>query len=280
MRKINVSEIRKKISALCIKANVELRDDIKKALKKSIKREKTERSREILRVLLKNAEIAKRERIAICQDTGLAVVHIAVGQDVRIVGGDLKKAVNAGVKQGYVEGYFRRSVVLDPLARKKTPAAAPAVIYTEIVPGSKISVTVSPKGFGSENKSTLHMFLPTDSEARIKEFIIDTVKRAGPSACPPFILGIGIGGTFDKAAYLAKKALFRPIDKSNPKPEIRKLENALLKDINALNIGPMGLGGKTTCLGVNIIETPTHIAGLPVAVNVSCHATRSKTAVL
>ena len=280
MRKINVREIRNTVRDLCISANVKLRKDIREALKKSIKKETKPRAKYILKILLENADVAEREDLAICQDTGLAVIDLALGQDVRLLGGDLIKAINNGVKDGYNKGYFRRSVVLDPLTRRKTPVSSPAVIYVNIVKGNKVKITVSPKGFGSENKSKIKMLNPTDGEKGIKEFVLNTVKEAGPNACPPFILGVGIGGTFDGAALLAKKALFRNINKRNPKWEIRKLENNILKAINKLNIGPMGLGGKTTCLGVNISVAPTHIAGLPVAVNVSCHATRSKTAVI
>jgi len=280
MRKINVREIRNTVRDLCISANIKLRNDIREALKKSIKKETKPRAKYILKILLENAVMAEREDLAICQDTGLAVIDLALGQDVRLLGGDLIKAINDGVKDGYNKGYFRKSIVLDPLTRRKTPVSHPAVIYLNIVKGNKVKITVSPKGFGSENKSKIKMLNPTDGEKEIKEFVLNTVKDAGPNACPPFILGVGIGGTFDGAALLAKKALFRNINKRNPKLEIRKLENNLLKAINKLNIGPMGLGGKTTCLGVNILEAPTHIAGLPVAVNVSCHATRSKTTVI
>lgn len=280
MRKVHVRIIRDTVRDLCISANIELRKDIKDALKMALKAETNKRAKGILNVLLKNADIAKREKLAICQDTGLCVVDIALGQGVCLIGGDLIKAINDGVKEGYKEGCFRNSVVKDPVLRLGIPGSVPAIVYTDVVKGSKLKITVAPKGFGSENKSRIKMLNPTDGEKAIKEFVIDTVKKAGPNACPPYVVGVGIGGTFDKSAILAKKALFRPINKRNPKSNIRRMERDLLKEINRLNIGPMGLGGKTTCLGVNILEAPTHIAGLPVAVNINCHVTRSKTVII
>lgn len=280
MRKISVNRVKNLVSRLCIDANIYLRRDIERAIRQAIKKETNKKAKYILGVLLKNADIARRDGLAICQDTGLVVVDISLGRDVRLLGGDLEKAINDGVKSGYKKGYFRKSVVLDPIFRKASPVSIPAIIYINLVKGNKVKVTVSPKGFGSENKSKIKMLNPTDGKNAIMDFVLNTVKEAGPNACPPFILGIGIGGTFEKAALLAKKALFRPIDKGNRKPQIKKIENEILKEINKLNIGPMGLGGKTTCLGVNILDAPTHIAGLPVAVNISCHVTRSKTAVI
>jgi len=280
MRKINVSRIKDAVQDLCLKANFELRRDVLKAIRMAVARESSGRAKKILISIIENALLAKKRRIAICQDTGMVFVHMAIGQGVAIVGGDLEKAINEAVKKAYAKGYLRRSVVNDPLLRENTGTNAPAVIFTEIVPGSKVVIDVSAKGFGSENKSAIRMFKPTSSLDDIKSFIIEVVKAAGPDACPPLVLGIGLGGTFEKAAYLAKAALLRPLDKRNPTPHMARLERALLKDINSLGIGPMGLGGRTTVLGVNILEHPTHIAGLPVAVNVSCHATRSARAIL
>ncbi len=281
MRKINVLKIKDTVRELCLKANFELRGDVLKALKAAYSKETAARPRKIIKSIIDNAALAGRKRIAICQDTGIAVVYLEIGQDVALVGGKLDEAVNAGVEEAYRKGYLRKSVVKGVFdSRENTKTNTPAVIYTEIVEGGKVKIIVSPKGFGSENKSAIKMFLPADSVEKIKEFVTDTARRAGPDACPPLVLGIGIGGTFEKCALLAKKALLRPIDKRNPEKHIAKLERELMSEINSLGIGPMGLGGKTTVLGVNILEAPTHIAGLPVAVNVSCHATRSAEKVL
>jgi len=280
MREINVAKIRDAVSELFLKANFELRKDILRALKAALKKEANQRSRDILGTILENAKIARSKRLAICQDTGMAYVHLDIGQEVALVGGSLRKAIDEGVKQAYAKGYLRKSVVADPFIRENTKTNEPAILSTDIVDGDRIAIEVSPKGFGSENKSRIKMFKPTASIDDIKAFVIDVVKLAGPEACPPLVLGIGIGGTFETAAVLAKKALLRPIDKCNPKRHIAKLEKELLKELNALGIGPMGLGGKTTVLGVNIIEHPVHIAGLSVAVNVSCHATRSAAKVI
>ena len=274
MREINVSKIKDAVRDLCLEANFVLRKDILKALKSSLKKEKG-RARDIIKSIIQNAGIARAKRIAICQDTGMVLVNIEVGQNVAITGGDLKKAINDGVKEAYQKGYLRKSVVADPILRLNTNTNTPAVILTDIVEGDRIRLDVSPKGFGSENKSAIKMFKPTASVEEIKDFILETARKAGPDACPPLVLGIGIGGTFERSASLAKKALLRPIDIKNSKKHIAGLERELLKAVNSLYIGPMGLGGKTTCLGVNILEEPTHIAALPVAVNVSCHATRS-----
>ncbi len=274
MRKINSDKIKKVVAKLCIKANTELRQDVLRALKKALRLEKRESAKNLLREILENASIAKRDRLPICQDTGMAVVYCEIGQDVSI-SGDLNRAINEGVRDGYRRGYLRKSVVDSPIGRENTNTNTPAVIHTSIVPGRGFKIIVSPKGFGSENKSQIKMLNPTAEIRDIKEFIIDVVRKCGASACPPLVLGVGIGGTFEKAAELSKLALLRPIDKRNQKREIAKLERDLLGEINQLNIGPMGLGGKTTALGINILDFPTHIAGLPVAVCVSCHATRS-----
>lgn len=275
MREIDVSKIRDIVAELCLKANFELRRDVLKALKLSIKNETSERAKNVLKSIVENAALAKKKHIAICQDTGAVFVHLDIGQDVALVGGDLTDAIDEGVEEAYRKGCLRKSIVHGPFIRDNTGTNTPAFIVTDIVKGDKVKIAVSPKGFGSENKSAIKMFKPTASIGEIKEFVLDVVRRAGPDACPPLILGIGIGGTFDRSAHLAKMALLRPIDKSNQSRHLAKLERELIKDINSLKLGPMGLGGRTTVLGVNILEAPTHIAGLPVAVNVSCHATRS-----
>jgi len=275
MREIDVSRIRDAVSELCLKANFELRKDILRSLKAGLRKETNERARGIMRTIIENAKVARAKRLAICQDTGMTFVRIAIGQGAALVGGSLRQAVNDGVREAYVKGCLRKSVVADPILRENTKTNTPAVLAVDIVDGDKVTIDISPKGFGSENKSRIKMFKPTASLDEIRAFILDVVKEAGPDACPPLVLGIGIGGSFDTAAALAKKALFRPIDTRNPKRHIARLEKDLLREANALGIGPMGLGGKTTVLGVNILEYPTHIAGLPVAVNVSCHATRS-----
>ena len=275
MRKIHVSKIKEAVKELSLKANFELRKDILDALKKAVRKETNRRARNILKDIIKNAGLAKKKKIAICQDTGIVAVFLEIGRDVALTGGSLERAVNDGVREAYRDGYLRKSVVDDPILRKNTKTNAPSIINTEIVEGSGVKIAVSPKGFGSENKSRIKMFDPTASPEDVKKFIVDTALKAGPNACPPLILGIGIGGTFDKAAYLAKRALLRPINRPSAAKHVRKLERELYDDINATGMGPMGLGGKTTVIGVNILEHPTHIAGFPVAVNVSCHATRS-----
>ena len=280
MREIDVSKIKDAVRELCLKANFELRKDVLKAIKAALKKETSPRAKSILKSIVENAALAKKKRIAICQDTGVVTVSLDIGQNVAFVGGDLKKAVNEGVAEAYKKGCLRKSVVDDPLLRKNTNTNTPAVILTDIVEGDNVRIEVSPKGFGSENKSRVKMFKPTASLEEIKDFIVNVVRDAGPDACPPLVLGICIGGTFETSARLAKSALSRPIDRRNPKRHIAGLERELLREINSLGMGPMGLGGRTTALGVNILEAPTHIAGLPVAVNVSCHATRSAEKIL
>jgi len=275
MRKINVKKIKDVVSELCIESNVKLRSDIKRTIAKALKKETNKPAKNILKVLLENATIAKKDRRALCQDTGFVSVYLLIGQDVKLVGGDLKKAINNGVRMGYRKGFLRKSVVKSPLLRLNTGTNTPSIINTEIVKGDKVKITLVPKGFGSENKSKIKMLNPTQGEKDIVNFVLEAVKEAGPDACPPYILGIGLGGTFDKAASLAKEALTLPLGRVNPKKHLRNLEKDIFKKVNKLNIGPMGLGGKTTCLGVNILEYPTHIAGLPVAVNIGCHITRS-----
>jgi fumarate hydratase subunit alpha len=280
MRKIDVKKIKEAVSELCVEANISLRKDILAALRKALKSEKKKSAREILKELIENAAVAKKERLPVCQDTGAVVVYCEIGQGVALVGGDLSGAINDGVRDGYRKGYLRKSIVQSPLNRKNTGTNTPAIIHTAIVPGDRVNIYVAPKGFGSENKSMIKMLNPTASQKDIKEFIIDVVRGCGASACPPLVLGIGIGGTFEKAAEMAKLALIRPIDAKNPARTIASLEKELLSDINKTGIGPMGLGGSTTALGVNVLEYPTHIAGLPVAVCVSCHATRGAGKVL
>lgn len=273
MKTVTQDKIKTTVAQLCIRANLDLRPDVLAALRKAYSSEINARAKRILGAIIDNAAMARKERIAICQDTGMPYVFAEIGQDVKI-SGDLKKAINTGVEAGYKKGYLRDSIVSNPLFRGK-PGYAPAVIHIEIVRGNKLKLTVFPKGFGSENKSQIKMFKPTAAITEIKKFIVQAVKSAGPDACPPYIVGVGIGGTADYAMYLAKKALLRKVRDKNS-----RLENDLLQQINKLNIGPMGLGGKTTCLGVNIEIYPTHIAGLPVAINISCHALRSATVVL
>ena len=280
MREVNVDIIIDAVKSLCINSNYFLSDDIKNALVKSKEEETWDLAKDVLDKIIINSDIAKREEMPMCQDTGMACVFVEIGQDVHIVGGLLEDAINEGVRRGYEEGLLRKSVVKDPINRVNTKDNTPAVIYYEIVSGDKIKITVAPKGFGSENMSKIKMLKPADGIDGVKEFIIDTVKAAGPNPCPPMVIGVGIGGTFEKAAYLAKKALIRPIDESSKSDFYKELEVELLDTINKLGIGPQGFGGRTTAIGLNIETYPTHIAGLPVAVNISCHATRHKDIVL
>jgi fumarate hydratase subunit alpha len=280
MRELDVSRIKDAVTELCLKANFDLRRDVLGAIKHAFKGEKNERAKGILRSILENARLAKGKRLAICQDTGMVCVFLEIGQEVNLVGQDLREAIHEGVREAYRRGYLRKSVVGDPLVRKNTMDNTPCVLHIDIVKGDRVKIIVSPKGFGCENKSAIRMFNPTSELGAIKDFVVDVVRRAGPDACPPFVLGIGIGGTFEESALLAKRALNRPMDRRNPKRHYAKLERELLADINSLKIGPMGLGGSTTALGVNIVDAPTHIAGLPVAVSLSCHATRAAEKVL
>ncbi len=279
MREIKASLITQMVKKLCIDANCHLDDDVKNCICKFHSEETWQQAKEILERIIENYEIADDKNQPVCQDTGVACVFLKIGQDVHI-DGDLTEAVNEGVRQGYDEGYLRKSVVRDPLDRVNTGDNTPAMLYTELVPGDKIEITVAPKGFGSENMSKIAMLRPSDGVEGVKEFVVNAVEAAGPNPCPPIVVGVGIGGTFDKAAYLAKKALLRPLDKRNSVDFYRELEEELLEKINALGIGPQGFGGRTTALAVNIEQFPTHIAGLPVAVNINCHVTRHKTEVL
>ncbi|MFH0791247.1 MAG: fumarate hydratase [Candidatus Omnitrophota bacterium] len=274
MKIISAEKIRDTVSNLCVQANLYLRKDVLSALKNAYKRETNKTSQEILKAIIDNAGIAKNEKLAICQDTGMPIVFVEAGQGVKI-NGDLKKAINKGVELGYKKASLRNSIVNSPLARNKS-GYSPAVIHFDIVQGDKLKITVLPKGFGCENKTRLKMFKPTAGIEEIKRFIIDAVKDAGPDACPPYVVGVGIGGTSDYACLLAKKALLKKLYAKRYTLNA-KLESDLLKEINNLNIGPMGLGGRNTCLGLNIQTYPTHIAGLPVCVNISCHALRSAT---
>ena len=274
MRDVNVSEITKNIKEMCIEANHFLSDDMKEVFCRAVDAEQSELGKLVLNQLNENLEIASRDMIPICQDTGVAVVFISVGQEVHLCGGDITEAVNEGVRQGYVEGYLRKSVVSDPLIRENTNDNTPAVIHFSIVPGDKVDITVAPKGFGSENMSRVFMLKPADGIEGVKESILTAVKDAGPNACPPMVIGVGIGGTFEKCAILAKKALTKDLNKKSDIPYVRDLESEMLEKINQLGIGPGGLGGTQTALAVNIETYPTHIAGLPVAVNICCHVNR------
>ena len=280
MREIQCSKITEVVRKLCIEANEHLPEDVKCAIKTARKEEDGEIAKGILDNIIENYEIADHENVPICQDTGMAVVFMEIGQDVHITGGDLTECVNEGVRQGYTDGYLRKSVVKDPIRRGNTGDNTPAILYTEIVPGEQIKITVGPKGFGSENMSRIMMFKPSAGLEGIKDFIIETVKFAGPNPCPPMVVGVGIGGTFDRCALLAKKALMRPLGSSNKDPFYADLEKELLLKINSLGIGPQGLGGRTTAIGLNIETFPTHIAGMPCAVNINCHVTRHKTEVI
>lgn len=274
MRTIHTDKIIRNIREMFIEANLSLSDDMKCRLKDAEKKEKAPLGRQILCQLNENMQIAKEEQIPICQDTGMAVVFLNIGQDLHIEGMDLHDAVNEGVRQGYSDGYLRKSVVKDPLIRENTKDNTPAVVHIDIVSGDKLEILVAPKGFGSENMSRVFMLKPADGAEGVKQSVLEAVKDAGPNACPPMVVGVGLGGSFEKAAFLAKKALTRNLDVRAEKEHIRNLEEELLEEINKLGIGPGGLGGSTTALGVNIETYPTHIAGMPLAVNICCHVNR------
>ena len=274
MREVNVSIITDNIKEMCIEANHFLTDDMKNVFENAVKNEESALGKQVLGQLEENLKIAGEDMIPICQDTGMAEVFINVGQDVHLTGGDITDAINEGVRRGYVEGYLRKSVVKDPIYRENTKDNTPAVIHFNIVPGDKIDITVAPKGFGSENMSRVFMLKPADGIEGVKEAILTAVKDAGPNACPPMVVGVGIGGTFEKCAYLAKKALTRDLNEESPVEYVRNLEKEMLEKINKLGIGPGGLGGTQTALAINIETYPTHIAGLPVAVNICCHVNR------
>lgn len=280
MRQIGINEILKTVKDLSIEINTCLGEDVVDALKKAREEEKSPTGKEILGHLLENIRIAKEESVPICQDTGLAVIFVDVGQDVHLIGGDLREAINEGVRQGYREGYLRKSVLDDPLMRKNTGDNTPAVIHIDIVPGNKIKIKMAAKGGGSENSSAMKMMKPSDGEDGIKAFVLDTVRDAWANPCPPIIVGIGIGGNFEMAPTLAKKALFRHLGDHNPAPHLADLEREILKEVNGLWIGPEGFGGTVTALAVHIEAAPCHIASLPVAVNIDCHVSRHREATL
>jgi fumarate hydratase subunit alpha len=279
MREIHVDEIRDNVAQICVEAAIDLSEDVETAFDKALDIETAPQAREIIGLLQENARIARAERIPICQDTGIAVFFVEVGQDLRIKNGFLADAINEGVRKGYREGYLRKSVV-DPLTRKNTGDNTPAVIYTEVVPGDKLRISFMPKGAGSENMSAIRMLRPTEGVEGIKAFVLECVVNAGANPCPPIVVGVGIGGTFEKSAILAKKALLRHVGSPNPKLELARLEEDLLKAVNRTGIGPEGLGGKVTAMAVHVESFPCHIASLPVAVNINCHAARHKTIIL
>ena len=279
MREIQASDVTQTVRRLCIEANCRLPEDMRACIARSRDEEAWPIARDILDRIIENYEIADRDCVPICQDTGMACVFLEIGQDAH-VNGDLVEAVHEGVRQGYADGYLRKSVVADPLRRVNTGDNTPAMIYYEIVPGDRLKITVAPKGFGSENMSRIAMLRPSDGEDGVKDFVVRCAEEAGPNPCPPIVIGVGIGGTFDRAALLAKKALMRPVDVRSDDPYYAAMEAELLARVNALGIGPQGFGGKTTALAVNILACPTHIAGLPVAVNINCHVTRHQSEVL
>lgn len=279
MRQISTEEIKNKVCEAVIEANIKLPCDIREALEKAYEQEEG-RAQKILQILLENADMALQEKMPLCQDTGMVVVEVKLGQDVHITGGSLNNAINAGIREGYQKGYFRASVVNDPILRQNTGDNTPGIIHLEMVPGENVEISVFPKGAGSENMARLAMLKPAQGVSGIKEFVLNTVNEAGPNPCPPIIVGVGMGGNMEKAAYLAKKALMRPVNMRNDRPDLASLEEELLFLINGSNIGPQGLGGKTTALAVNIEAYPTHIASLPVAVNIGCHVTRRAKVIL
>jgi fumarate hydratase subunit alpha len=281
MRKIEAEKIKNKVKELFLRANYHIGEDVLTALKEAREREVSEVGCSVLDMLIENYKIASGEEIAICQDTGLSVLYVELGQEVYIIGGNFREAVNEGVKEAYMEGYLRKSIVDDPVfSRKNTGTNTPAIIYTDIIPGDKMKFMITPKGFGSENMSALAMMKPADGPEGIKNFVVDTIKKAGPNPCPPTIVGVGIGGAADKVLVIAKKALFRKIGEHHQDERYAQMEKEILEQINNLGIGPAGLGGRTTALAVNIEYTPTHIAGMPVAVNVCCHAARHAEGIL
>ena len=280
LRELSVERIQEAVERLCIEACCDLPRDVRDALERCRSREDGMIAATVLDQITENYQIAEKERVPICQDTGVACVFLEIGQDVHLAGGDLTDAVNEGVRRGYGNGYLRKSVVTDPIRRGNTGDNTPAMLYTEIVPGEQVKITVAPKGFGSENMSAIRMFKPSAGLEGIKSFVLETVETAGANPCPPIVVGVGIGGTFDKAALLAKRAAVRSLDERNPDPYYAELEEELLEKINCLGIGPQGYGGMTTAIAVNIETMPTHIAGMPCAVNINCHAARHRTEVL
>ncbi|MCL5983029.1 MAG: fumarate hydratase [Firmicutes bacterium] len=280
MREIDVAQITAAIAKLCLDANFNLGEDVLASIQGALQAEPSPTGRNALEQVLVNAEIARDEQVPMCQDTGYAVVFVELGQDVHLVGGDLYVAINEGVRQGYVDGYLRKSIVADPLNRVNTKDNTPAIIHLELVPGDRVKLVVAPKGGGSENMSAVKMLKPADGVKGVADFVVDTISKAGSNPCPPVVVGVGIGGTFEKVAYLAKKALLRKIGVPNADPFYAGLERDLLEKINKLGIGPQGYGGRTTALAVHIETCPAHIASLPAAVNINCHAARHKEKVL
>lgn len=277
MKTINVGEITRIVKEMCIEANVNLAPDVTKALQSYEETEKSPIGKQILRDLITNIEVAREKQMPICQDTGMAVLFVEYGQDIQFAGGYIEEALNEGVRQGYNEGFLRKSVVSDPLRRVNTKDNTPAVIHYQIVPGEELKITFAPKGFGSENMSRSKMLTPSEGRQGVVDFVLETVDLAGPNPCPPIVIGIGIGGTLEKAAIIAKKATAREVGLHHPDPYYKELELELLKRVNGLGIGPQGLGGNTTAIGVHVETYPTHIAGLPVVVNINCHASRHLT---
>lgn len=277
MREVHVDEITSSVKKLSIDANYYLGQDVIDRMKELKESEESETAKEVIEILLENYEMAEKEKMPICQDTGIAVVFLEVGQDVHFVGGDLTEAINEGVRQGYKEGYLRKSMVDDPVIdRKNTTDNTPAIIYTDIVPGDKVKITLAPKGGGSENMSEVKMMKAADGIDGVKDFVVDRIRRSGGNPCPPIVVGVGLGGNFEQSALLAKKSLLRNLDEPNSDPKWDAVEKDILKRVNDLGIGPQGLGGRTTALGVHILTKPCHIASMPVAVNVQCHAARHK----
>lgn len=280
VREVPLERIIEVVAELCGRSNIEADPILLKQFRSAERRENSPRAREILRIMLENARIARQEKLPLCQDTGLAVVFLEIGQDVHITGGDLYQGVNEGVRRGYARWSLRKSVVADPILRGNTGDNTPAVIHVKILPGRRVRITVAPKGFGSENAGALTMLDPGEGEAGVKKFVVETVREKGAKACPPLVIGVGLGGTMEKAALLSKEALALPAGVKNKKTHLAKLERDLLKEINSLGIGPQGLGGKTTALAVHILSYPTHIAGLPVAVNICCHVCRHESKII
>jgi fumarate hydratase subunit alpha len=276
MREVNVAEITAAIAELSMDANYNLGDDVYNAIKDAVDKETSPVGKSVLEQLITNAEIAKEEQVPMCQDTGYAVIFVELGQDVRLVGGDLNDAINEGVRKGYGEGYLRKSIVSDPINRVNTKDNTPAVIHVEVVPGDKVKLTIAPKGGGSENMSQVKMLKPSDGAKGVVDFVVDAASKAGSNPCPPIVMGVGIGGTFEKVAYLAKKALLREIGSVHPDPFYAEMEKEMLEKVNKLGVGPQGYGGRTTALAVFIETYPAHIASMPAAVNINCHAARHK----
>jgi fumarate hydratase subunit alpha len=281
MKEIKAGQITELVKRLCIDANYNLGDDVREKLERGLKTEESPTGKAILEQILENADIARDDKVAMCQDTGFAVIFCELGQDLHVTGGDFEEAINEGVRQGYIEGYLRKSIVDDPIIeRKNTKDNTPAVIHITIVPGDSLKITVAPKGGGSENMSEVKMMKPADGIEGVKEFVVDKVMRSGGNPCPPIVVGVGLGGTFEKCAFLAKKSLLRPLGEHNKDPKWAQVEKELLERINKLGIGPQGLGGRTTALAVNIEVFPCHIASMPAAVNLNCHAARHKEGIL